>query len=121
MEAKELRVGNYYENNGLRQIEPSDIDFCHRNNKAFNELNKPVTITIELLKRAGFHSEQPYGKTEFRNKRYVMEYSKRFELWELWKDCAEDTSCHIMSVKYMHTLQNIWPLINHNEELKLKS
>ena len=113
MKASELRVGNYYNNNGVRQIEPHDIDFCYRNNESFCKLNKPISLTEEWLIKFGFKKCErsgAYGLTII--SRYMsIDYYPRDNQYDL----TIFTHGAPMDIKYVHQLQNLYFALTGNE------
>ena len=110
MKANELRVGNYYNNNGDRQIEPSDIDFCHRNNKAFCELNKPIPLTEEWLTEFGCIKIEPT--------RFAMPLQKGHSIHINFDNglCYWAANMFFgVKVLYVHQLQNIYLALTGKE------
>jgi hypothetical protein len=120
MNANELKIGNYYNNNGqIKKITPSDIEEVFISERIWCE---PLPITKELLLKFGFNNwlENEYSLSNgyfycsfkfYKNGRidtYFCGQNERFK--------NKDT----MFFKYVHQLQNLYFALT-GEELTLKT
>lgn len=115
MKANEIRIGNYYENNGIRQIEPNDIEMCHRNNKSFNERNKPIELTEQWLKDFGFKEDENrilFGKCTEKDGAFFT-YNVMFTDKGYWiiihrSEGGTNKKMNIGHYNFVHQLQNLY-------------
>lgn len=117
MKSNELRIGNWYDENGTqRQVTPNIIEEIWVSERKWVE---PITLTEEWLVRFGFEETSRYGKYLEFNINTDREQSFRLPIckhsdkdyWYILRGSAK--------VKYIHQLQNLYFALT-GEELRLK-
>jgi hypothetical protein len=107
MKANEIRLGNYYNDNGeIKKISPNDIVELWEADRTW--IN-PIPLTEEWLLKFGFVSN-PY-KDRYETKNFQVECNKTRGFTELWIEGAPH-------IKHVHQLQNLYFALT-NEELIL--
>lgn len=75
-----------------------------------------IELSEEWLIKGGFKKKG----TEWKKGNIWITYNKRFNTWDLWKDHGGEKNCHIITLEFVHTLQNAYPVISRGEELTFK-
>ena len=120
MEAKDLRIGSYYHQEGFYKLERNksridipDIDFI---------LNKKTLIF--LLTEGELDYITPIPLTEEWLLKFGFKQNKKYKYWEFGKFIIDQnfTLCDIdikVTIKYLHQLQNLYFALTE-KELEIK-
>ena len=128
LKASDLKTGNYVHTHNGHVIKLVVIDSAaevvagdnqHSNDHSgLRDLDSIRGIPLEeWLIKFGFKNN---GSSGYTKGVFTITHSKRFDCYLLWKAHGANKDCHIMNLQYVHTLQNAWPILCHNEELTLK-
>jgi len=124
MEARELRIGNWYKGDmfggGEYQITPEDIQNLHDDPQ--DDFYQPIPITEERLVRFGFekqYDDHVYDKDNFRIE--LIWWADDDPEWKLKRHDGVSFSRHsAIKTKYVHQLQNLYFALT-GEELTIES
>lgn len=111
MEAKELRIGNYYNSHGtFKKVTPNTIE------ELFESKNRtwiqPIPLTEEILLKCGFIKEKE------ENKQFYQCYNKgNFQIHED-KGNFYYTAQWWVKLKHLHSIQNLFFALT-GEELEI--
>lgn len=116
MEAKDLRIGNWFladtEENNFKQINANEIlDF---NDDPLDDYYKPIPITEEWLLKFGFDGKDYFTDLHLKSNNYEFHYGNN----ELAIVQFEFGYGMFVKIKYVHQLQNIYFALT-GEELTL--
>lgn len=113
MEAKELRIGNWYEHNGeYKQVSPNTIVEVWEAKRLWC---KPIPLTTEILEKAGFKKIEGIGWECYNLTNYdISVYLNGFATIRTYDEDADKFPC-----KYLHQLQNLYYALT-GEELDIK-
>lgn len=110
MKANELRIGNYVDLGGMRNLYQitDEILGCLNLN--------PIPLTEEWLLRMGFEKKEDdlfIIKLTYNNN--SIKYSKDYQTWVYYKD-DNDAGCNsIADCQYVHELQNLYFALTKKE------
>jgi hypothetical protein len=108
MESRELRIGNYYDNNGqVMQVTPNTIEevwIAERN------WCKPIPLTEECLMKFGFEKSDEWYFLD----RYCASFDTDYPLWFGQQGCCQYDAIKV-GIKYVHQLQNLYFALTQKE------
>lgn len=108
MKAQELRIGNYYDNNGrFNKVTPSVIQDVMESERTWC---KPIPLTEEILLKCGFNETEKLPGTQ-----------KRYEKKKIKISISNSGNFYTNKIQviYLHQLQNLYYALT-NEELTIK-
>jgi hypothetical protein len=123
IQPQELRVGNVLMYTGFDEgemrceVDANYIMWCEDDNDGFNELNRPIPLTPEILLEMGFEKpENNWMKLQICNDWTYLFWNKLagFEL------SVNKHSVVLPHIKYVHSLQNLYYALT-GEELTLNT
>lgn len=121
MEAKELRIGNLIKWISTGNIEAvKDIVTFDKRQANINRVNiqdvEPIALTEEILIKAGFEYDEGFRawiQKEYVNNAKMKIYNYRGEFH--WNP----NNFQRVKLPYVHTLQNLFSILNEGEELEI--
>jgi hypothetical protein len=119
MKANELRIGNYYNQNGaISQVTPNTIEEVWEAQRTWC---KPIPLTEEWLLRFGFKLVSSYNKEKMV---FLLQFGLSKDSFTFESNCGElmyfRYNGNYVNIKYVHQLQNIYFALK-NEELTIKN
>jgi hypothetical protein len=109
MKASEMRLGNWYDHNGTpKQVTVSVIEDVW---EAQMTWVKPIPLTEEWLLKFGFEVKAGKFGNEYHRGKFALYTASSGAISFVWDRFIKD-------VPFVHTLQNLHPLLT-GEELKL--
>jgi hypothetical protein len=116
MEARELRIGNYFstgQNDNIAKVTPNIIEaLCESENRSW--IN-PIPLTEEWLLKFGFQEICEKGSFEINRESFSLTYSEG-KMWFCFGQFAEQSNT--VPCKHVHQLQNLYFALT-GEELEI--
>lgn len=127
MKAEEIRLGNYYSNNGsVCRVTPIIIQEVYESERSWC---KPIQLTEEWLVKAGFEKEEEYEFGVLICYRYILETRKTNCVFTSNYSTEECIYVNYnqggVDIEYVHQLQNLYFALtgteltfNHQNQIK---
>ena len=109
MKANELRIGNWYDHNGIpKQATPNTIEEVWESERSWC---KPIPLTEEWLLKFGF--EYRYAgwfemRSRFNGDYFEMNFHIITKEIHLLQDSGRKYEVHLCNIKHVHQLQNLY-------------
>lgn len=109
MEARELRIGNYYDFSHSGQIEQiTGKDIYDFESDPIDDIYYPIPLTEEWLLKFGAHKE----RDKWIYDRFKLFY---FESYDYWYVTDHIDNTYITKLNYVHEWQNLFFTLNRRE------
>jgi hypothetical protein len=121
MKAIELRLGNWYDNNGIfKKVTPNTIEEVWVAERTWC---KPIPLTEEWLLKLGFSMDDAYLSMWINDYKYCFKYRDWAKNWAFYIEYTD--SLHpkdenqkypvSFDIKYVHQLQNLYFALTSEE------